>query len=252
MPPGLPAFSWDNPNGHTPSSSALTTPASESSVLTTSTNYTGTSLFFFTRLASATLFRLLGWFHWAYLSFYWFLPDSVSSMFISTDYIVFHQFHQLLFFVCSTGFTGLTSVFSGFYRTVSSLFISTDYIVPDHFHQLLFFVCSTGFTGLTSVSTGFYWVPLILCPFPPITPALYFFYKTFRSLTINLASFRLLDLFYSVFLSFHWVLLIPCPFPLIAPVRLSTSSTNFPLFDLLHFVCWTSFTAFASVVTGFC
>ena len=211
MPPGLPAFSWDNPNGHTPSSSALTTPASESSVLTTSTNYTGTSLFFFTRLASATLFRLLGWFHWAYLSFYWLSPDSVSS-----------------------------------------LFISTDYIVPDHFHQLLFFVCSTGFTGLTSVSTGFYWVPLILCPFPPITPALYFFYKTFRSLTINLASFRLLDLFYSVFLSFHWVLLIPCPFPLIAPVRLSTSSTNFPLFDLLHFVCWTSFTAFASVVTGFC
>ena len=173
-------------------------------------------------------------------------------MFISTDYIVPDQFHQLLFFVCSTGFTGLTSVFSGFYRTVSSLFISTDYIVPDHFHQLLFFVCSTGFTWLTSVSTGFYWVPLILCPFPPITPALYFFYKTFRSLTINLASFRLLDLFYSVFLSFHWVLLIPCPFPLIAPVQLSTSSTNFPLFDLLHFVCWTSFTAFASVVTGFC
>ena len=90
-------------------------------------------------------------------------------MFISTDYIVPDQFHQLLFFVCSTGFTGLTSVFTGFYRTVSSLFISTDYIVPDHFHQLLFFVCSTGFTWLTSVSTGFYWVPLILCPFPPIT-----------------------------------------------------------------------------------
>ena len=137
MPPGLPAFSWDNPNGHTPSSSALTTPASESSVLTTSTNYTGTSLFFFTRLASATLFRLLGWFHWAYLSFYWFLPDSVSSMFISTDYIVFHQFHQLLFFVCSTGFTGLTSVFTGFHRTLlvrcsfqpitSFLTISTNY-----------------------------------------------------------------------------------------------------------------------------
>jgi len=43
VPPGLPPFSWDNPNGNTPSSSALTTPASEHSTLTTSSNYPGLS-----------------------------------------------------------------------------------------------------------------------------------------------------------------------------------------------------------------